>query len=164
MSSPITTTCTPTTTTASVSAPTASAGSVGPGVSTTTPTSAWTTPTLTTGTSSSAIPPNTTPFSTPLGTTGAPHLTSLVSCLMPESFTGFCDFEDYLLHFNTAAFLSGWYSTTHDNRPHYFALRLRQNALHFFFTLSVAQRTDFTLRKIYTTNVAILRARLKTVR
>ena len=168
MSSPITTTGTPTTTTASVSSPSAPAGSAGPGVSATT-TSAGTTTTMTTGTSSSGIPPTTTPFSTPIGTTGAHHSTPLPSCLMPESFTGSGHFEDYLQQFNTAAFLSGWYSTTHDNRPHYFALRPRQNALHFFTTLSLAQRTDFTLlvdafRQNYTTNVDILKARLKAAR
>ena len=169
MSSPITTTGTPTTTTASVSSPSASTGSMGPGVSTTTTTSAGPTPTMTTGTSSSGFPPAPTPFSTPIGTIGAPHSTPLPSCLMPESFTGSGDFEDYLQQFNTAAFLSGWYSTTHDNRPQYFALRLRQNALHFFTTLSVAQQTDFTLlvdafRQNYTTNVDILKARLKAAR
>ena len=88
---------------------------------------------------------------------------------MPESFTGSGDFEDYPQQFNTAASLSGWYSTTHDIRHHYFALRLRQNALHFFTTLSVAQQTDFTLivdafRQQYTTNVDILKARVKTAR
>ena len=169
MSSHITTTGTPTIATASVSSPSASTGSAGPGVSATTTTSAGTTTTMTTGTSSSGFPPTTTPFSTPIGTTGAPHSTPLPSCLMPESFTGSGDFEDYLQQFNTAAFLSGWYSTTHDNRPHYFALRLRQNAFHFFTTLSVAQQTDFTLlvdafRQNYTTNVDILKARLKAAR
>ena len=169
MSSPITTTGTPTTTTASVWSPSASTGSTGPGVSTTTTTSVGPTPTMTTGTSSSGLPPTTTPFSTPIGTTGAPHPTPLPSCLMPESFTGSGDFEDYLQQFHTAAFLSGWYSTTHDNRPQYFALRLRQNAFHFFTTLSVAQQTDFTLlvdafRQNYTTNVDILKARLKAAR
>ena len=169
MSSPITTTVTPTTTTASVSSPSAPAGSAGLGVSATTTTSAGTTTTMTTGTSSSGFPPATTPFSTPIGTTGAPHSTPLPSCLMSESFTGSGDFEDYLQQFNTAAFLSGWYSTTHDNRPEYFALRLRQNALHFFTTSSVAQQTDFTLlvdafRQNYTTNVDILKARLKAAR
>ena len=124
---------------------------------------------MTTGTSSSRFPPTTTPFSTPIGTTGAPHSTPLPSCLMPESFTGSGDFEDYLQQFNTAAFLSGWYSTTHDNHPQYLALRLRQRALHFFTTLSVAQQTDFTLlvdafRQNYTTNVDILKARLKAAR
>ena len=169
MSSPITTTGTPTTTTASVSSPSASTGSAGPGVSATITTSAGTTTTMTTGTSSSGFPPTTTFFSTPTGTTGAPHSTPLPSCLMLERFTGSGDFEDYLQQFNTAAFLSGWYSTTHDNRPQYFALRLRQNALHFFTTLSVAQQTDFTLlvdafRQNYTTNVDILKARLKAAR
>ena len=169
MSSPITTTGTPTTTTASVSSPSASTGSAGPGVSATITTSVGTTTTMTTGTSSLGFPPATTPFSTPIGTTGAPHSTPLPSCLMPESFTGSGDFEEYFQQFNTAAFLSGWYSTTHDNRPHYFALRLRQNALHFFTTLSVAQQTDFNLlvdafRQNYTTNFDILKARLKAAR
>ena len=104
-----------------------------------------------------------------MGPTGTPHSTPLPSCLMPESFTGSGDLEDYLQHFNTAAFLSGWYFTTHDNRHHYFALRIRQNALHFFTTLSVAQQTDFTLlvdafRQNYTTNAEILKARLKAAR
>ena len=85
---------------------------------------------------------------------------------MPESFTGKGDFEDYLQQFNTAALLSGWYSTAHDNRPHYFALRLRDNALHFYTTLSAAQQTNFdqlidAFRQNYTTNGDILKARLK---
>ena len=168
MSSPITTTGTPTTTTANFSSHSAPVASAGPRVSATT-TSPGTTTTMTTGTSSSGFPPTTTPFSIPIGTTGAPHSTPLPSCLMPESFTGSGDFEDYLQQFNTAAFLSGWYSTTHDNRPHYFALRLRQNALQFLTTVSVAQQTDFTLpvdafRQNYTTNVDILKARLKAAR
>ena len=88
---------------------------------------------------------------------------------MPEGFIGAGVFEDHLQQFNTAAFLSDWYSTTHDNRPHNFALRLRQNTLHFFTTLSVAQQTDFTLfvdafRQNYTTNDDILKARFKAAR
>ena len=169
MSSHITTTGTPTTTTASVSTRSHSAGSVGPGVSTTTTTSSGTTPTITIGTSSSGFPPTTTPFSTPIGTTGAPQSTPLPSCLMPESFTGSGDFEDYLRQFNTAAFFSGWYSNIYDNLPLHFVLRLRQIALHFFATLLVVQRTDFTLPvdalgQKYTTNVDILKAWLKATR
>ena len=85
---------------------------------------------------------------------------------MPESFTGKGDFEDYLQQFNTAALLSGWFSPTHDNRSHYFALRLRENALHFFTTLSPQVQTDYDLlveafRQNYTTNGDILKARLK---
>ena len=87
---------------------------------------------------------------------------------MPESFTDTGDYEDYLQQFKTAALLSGWYSTTHDNRPHYFALRLRANALHFDTTLSAAQKSDFTMlvafRQHYTTNLDILKARMKAAR
>ena len=91
---------------------------------------------------------------------------TLPSCLMPDSFTGSGDFEDYLQQFNTAAMLSGWHSSRHDNRPQYFALRLRDNALHFYTTLSPEQQNDFDLlvdafRQNYTTNVDILNARLK---
>ena len=56
---------------------------------------------------------------------------ALPSCLMPEAFTGEGDFEDYLQQFTTAATLSGWQTATTDNRPNYFALRLKGNALHF---------------------------------
>ena len=91
---------------------------------------------------------------------------TLPSCLMSDSFTGSGDFEDYLQQFNTAAMLSGWHSSRHDNRPQYFALRLRDNALHFYTTLSPEQQNDFDLlvdafRQNYTTNVDILKARLK---
>ena len=124
------------------------------------------TPTATLGTGAAA--PGTL-FATPFGPGGAPFVTPLPSCLMPENFTGSGDFEDYLLQFNTAALLSGWFSPTHDNRPHYFALRLRGNALHFYTTLSAALQTDFNLlvdafRQSYTTNVDILKARLKAAR
>ena len=91
---------------------------------------------------------------------------TLPSCLMPDSFTGSGDFEDYLQQFNTAAMLWGWHSSRHDHRPQYFALRLRDNALHFYTTLSPEQQNDFDLlvdafRQNYTTNVNILKARLK---
>ena len=89
---------------------------------------------------------------------------------MPEPFHGSGDFEDYLGQFNTAAFLSGWYrSCSHDYRPQYFALRLKGNALHCYSTLSEDYQNDFDLlvevfRKNYTTNVEILKARLKAAR
>ena len=115
-------------------------------------------------------------FSTLLGNGAAPTAqmgssgfylnppSTLPSCLMPDSFTGSGDFEDNLQQFNIAAMLSGWHSSRHDNRPQYFAFRLRDNALHFYTTLSPEQQNDFDLlvnifRQNYTTNVDILKAR-----
>ena len=95
---------------------------------------------------------------------------SLPACLMPEPFNGSGDFEDYLGQFNTAAYLSGWYrSCSHDYRPQYFALRLKGNALHFYSTLSEDHQNDFDLLveafcQNYTTNVEVLKARLKAAR
>ena len=169
-----TTVATATTTTATVtsaggttsSTPTSSTATTSATSTPVSSTATSSTPTATLGTGAAA--PGT-PFATPFGPGGAPFVTPLPSCLMPESFTGSGDFEDYLQQFNTAALLSGWFSPTHDNRPHYFALRLRGNALHFYTTLSAAQQTDFNLlvdafRQNYTTNVDILKARLKAAR
>ena len=88
---------------------------------------------------------------------------------MPEAFTGERDFEDYLQQFTTAATLSGWHTATTDNRPNYFALRLKGNALHFYTTLTVAQQQNFdqlvaAFRTTYTTNVEVLKAKLKAAR
>ena len=89
---------------------------------------------------------------------------------MPEPLNGSGDSEDYLGQFNTAAYLSGWYRPcSHDYRPQYFALRLKSNALHFYSTLSEDHQDDFNLlveafRQNYTTNVEILKARLKAAR
>ena len=105
-----------------------------------TATSSTPTPTLGTG----AAAPGT-PFATPFGPGGALFVTPLPSCLMPENLPGSGDFDDYLQQINTAALSSGWFSPAHDNRPQYFALRLRRNALHFYTTLSAAQQTDLNL-------------------
>ena len=91
------------------------------------------------------------------------------SCLLPEVFTGEGDFEVYLQQFTTAARLSGWPTATTDNRPHYFALRLKGNALKFYTTLTVAKQQDFdqlvaAFRTRYTTNVEVLKAKLKAPR
>ena len=88
---------------------------------------------------------------------------------MPEAFTGEGDFEDYLQQFTTAATLSGWQTATTDNRPNYFALRLKGNALNFYTTLTVAQQQNFdqlvaAFRTTYTTNVEVLKAKLKAAR
>ena len=91
---------------------------------------------------------------------------TLPSCLMPESFNGSGDFDDYLQQFNTAAMLAGWLSPRHNHRPQYFALRSRDNALQFYTNLSPEQQTDYGLlmdavRQNYTTIVDNLKARLK---
>ena len=114
-----------------------------------------------------AAPPGT-PNVTPFGPGCAPFVTPSPSCL-PESFTDSGDFENYLQQFNTTALLSGWFSINHENRPHYFALGLREMVLHFYTTLPAGQQADFILlvdafRHNYKTNVDILKARLKAAR
>ena len=166
-----TTVATATTTTATVTSAGGATSSTLTSSTSTTSTPVWSTatsstPTTTRGTGAAA--PGT-PFATPFAPGGAPFVTPLPSCLMPESFTSSGDFEDYLLQFNTVALISGWFSPSHDNRPHYFALRLRGNALNFYRTLSAAQQTDFNLlvdafRQNYTTDVDILKTRLKAAR
>ena len=85
---------------------------------------------------------------------------------MPEYFTAEGDFEEYLQQFTTAARLSGWQTATTDNRPYYFALRLKGNALHFYTTHTIAQQQNFeqlvpAFCTTYTTNVEVLKAKLK---
>ena len=64
----------------------------------------------------------------------------------------------------------GWYRPcSYDYRPQYCALRLKGNALHFYSTLSEDHQNDFDLlmdafRQNYTTNVEILKPRLKAAR
>ena len=103
--------------------------------------------------------------STSTAATGA-VFAALPSCSMPQAFTGEGDFEDYLQQFTTAATLSGWQTTTNDNRPQYFVLRLKGNALHFYTTLTVAQQQNFDQlvaapRTTYTTNVEVLKTKIK---
>ena len=95
----------------------------------------------------STIYPTATAFPPFSGMPGGPSSTAvtLPSCLMPESFNGSGDFEDYIQQFNTAAMLAGWLSPRHDHRPQNFALRLRDNALHFYTTLSPEQQDDYDL-------------------
>ena len=93
---------------------------------------------------------------------------ALPVCLMPEAFTGEGDFEDYLQQFTTAARRSGWHTATSDNRPYYFALRLKGNVLKFYTTVTAAQQQNFkqlvaAFRTTYT-NVEVLKAKLKAAR
>ena len=95
-----------------------------------------------------------------------PYVTSFPFCLVPESFAGTSVFEEYSQRFNKTARLSEWHFNTNDNRPLYFALRLMEDALHFYITLSFEQQTFFdllieALRQNYKTNGDILKASLK---
>ena len=108
-------------------------------------------------------------LSTAAPSTSTVVFAALSLCLMPETFTGEGDFEDYLQQFTTAARLSGWQTATTDNRPNYFALRLKGNALHSYITLAVAHHQNFdqlvaVFRTTYTTNVEVLKAKLKAAR
>ena len=111
-----------------------------------------------------------TSFVAPVATPVTGLSQSLPACLMPEPFNGSGDFEDYLGQYNTAAYLSGCYRPcSYYYRPQYFALRLKGNALHFCTTLSEDHQNDFdllveALRQNYTTNVEILKVRLKAAR
>ena len=64
---------------------------------------------------------------------------------MHESFNGFGDFRDYLQQITTAAMLADCCSTGHDHWLQYFALRLRDNALHSYTTLSPEQQAEYDL-------------------
>ena len=117
-------------------------------------------PTVASTTPNTSTAPTSSHFTLPGGRqnpTSVLYIAPLSSCLMPESFTGKGDFEDYLPQFIRVALLLGWYSNAHDNRPHYSALRLRKKALHFYNTFSPSIQTIFdalvdALRQKYTTN------------
>ena len=58
---------------------------------------------------------------------------------------------------------------TTDNRPYYFALRLKGKSLHFYTTLTVAQQLNFdqlvaAFFTTYTTNFEVLKTKLKAAR
>ena len=79
------------------------------------------------------------------------------------------DFEDYLQQSTTAARFSGRQTATTENGQYYFEFRLKGNALHFYTTLTVVQQQDFdqlvaAFRTTYTTNVEVLKAKLKAAR
>ena len=90
----------------------------------------------------STICPTVTSFATFSGMPGGPPSATITLplCLMPDSFNGSGDLEDCLQKFNRAAMLAGRLSPRHNHRPQHFALRLRDNALHFYTTLSPEQQ------------------------
>ena len=65
------------------------------------------------------------------------------SCLLPPSFTGLTDVEDFLTQFEAVSTLSNWASLNPDPRPHFFSARLTGDALTFYRYLTTAQKGDY---------------------
>ena len=65
------------------------------------------------------------------------------SCLLPPSFTGLTDVEDFLTQFEAVSTLSNWVALTPDPRPHFFSARLTGDALTFYRSLTTAQKRDY---------------------
>ena len=64
------------------------------------------------------------------------------SCLLPPSFTGLTDVEEFLTQFEAVSTLSNWVALTPDPRPH-FSARLTGDALTFYRSLTTAQKADY---------------------
>ena len=91
------------------------------------------------------------------------------SCLLPPSFTGLTDVEDFLTHFEAASTLSNWVALTPDLRPHFFSARLTGDALTFHRSLTTAQKGDYDklkrlFRQKYKPNADVLTAQVKSLR
>ena len=62
------------------------------------------------------------------------------SCLLPPSFTGLTDVEDFLTQFEAVTMLSKWVALTPDPRPHFFSARLTGDALTFYRSLTTRKK------------------------
>ena len=65
------------------------------------------------------------------------------SCLLPPSFTGLTDVEDFLTQSEAICKLSNWVALTPDPRSHFFYARLTEDALTFYRSLTTAQKGDY---------------------
>ncbi len=88
-----------------------------------------------------------------------------LSCLLPDTFNGTTNLENYLTQFETVSKIAKW-QTPDDKRPQYFALRLRGPALDYYTTLSTPQQQNYNqlvaaFRTQYGQNSEILKAKLK---
>ena len=91
------------------------------------------------------------------------------SCLLPPSFTGVTDVEDFLTQFETVSTLSNWVALTPDLRPHFFSARLTGDALIFYRSLTTAQKGDYDeLKRLFRQqnkpNTDVLQAQVKSLR
>ena len=73
----------------------------------------------------------------------APAPASNYSCLLPPSFTGLTDVEDFITQIEAVASLSNWSTLNPDPRPHFFSARLTGGALTFYRSLTPAQKGSF---------------------
>ena len=93
--------------------------------------------------------------------------------LLPEQFTGSNDFESYVTHFELLSQLQKWQrketvngaETEIDERPNYFALRLRKSAIDFYRTFSEDTRKNYdetikVFRQYYNEKPVVFRGRL----
>ena len=93
--------------------------------------------------------------------------------LLPESFTGSKDFQNYVTHFELWPLLPKWQrketingaETEIDERSHFFALRLQKSAPDFYHTLSEEIRKSYdetvkAFRQHYNEKPVVFRERL----
>ena len=91
------------------------------------------------------------------------------SCLLPQSFTGLADVEDFLTQFEAVSTLSNWVALTPDPHPDFFSARLTGDALTFYRSLTTAQKGDYVelkrlFRQQYKPNAHVLKAQVKSLR
>ena len=98
----------------------------------------------------------------------APAPTLNYSSLLPPSFTGLTDVEDFLTQFEAVSTLSNWVVLTPDPRPHFFSARLTGDALTFYRSLTTAQKSDHhelnrLFRQQHRPNDDVLKAQVKSL-
>ena len=91
------------------------------------------------------------------------------SCLLPPSFTGLTDVDDFLTQFEAVSTISKWVALTPDPRPHFFSARLTGDALTFYRPLTTAQKGDYDeLKRLFRQqckpNADVLKAQVKSLR
>ena len=99
----------------------------------------------------------------------APASAPNYSCLLPPSFTGLTDVENFLTQFEAVSTLSNWVALNPDPRPQFFSARLTGDALTFYRSLTTAQKGDYDelkrlFRQQYKPNADVLKAQVKSLR
>ena len=99
----------------------------------------------------------------------APASAPNYSGLLPPSFTGLTDVEDFLTQFEAVSTLSNWVALTPDPRPHFFSARLTGDALTCYQSLTTAQKGDYDelkrlFRQQYKPNADVLKTQMKSLR